>query len=87
MSHVAQIVKKKCNDPHLIIASGGNAGYAVACAANAIGARSTIFLPSGLDTRFLERLRLEGTNLVIGGKEYSEVLRTAQEAVAADENR
>jgi len=87
MSHVAQIVKSKSSNAHLVVASGGNAGFAVACAAHAVNAKCTVFLPSGLDAIFLNSLLREGANLVVGGKDYTEVLAKARAAVAADKDR
>jgi L-serine/L-threonine ammonia-lyase len=87
MSLVAQQAKKKSPDAHLIIASGGNAGFAAACAARAVGIRCTVFLPAGLDSHFLDSLQREGAEIVAGGKDYSEVLLKAQEAQAQNDRR
>ncbi|KAF8514045.1 tryptophan synthase beta subunit-like PLP-dependent enzyme [Gautieria morchelliformis] len=85
MSLVAQQAKKKSPDAHLIIASGGNAGFAAACAARAVGIRCTVFLPAGLDSHFIDSLKREGAEIVAGGKDYSEVLVKAQEALAQND--
>jgi L-serine/L-threonine ammonia-lyase len=87
MSLVAQQAREKSPDAHIIIASGGNAGFAAACAARAVGVRCTVFLPAGLDTRFLNSLKREGAELVTGGKDYSEVLVKAREALAQNPGR
>ena len=87
MSLVARQAKEKSPNAHIIIASGGNAGFAAACAARAVGARCTVFLPAGLDPHFLDSLKREGAELVIGGKDYSEVLVKAQEALAQNLGR
>ncbi|KAF8575537.1 tryptophan synthase beta subunit-like PLP-dependent enzyme [Ramaria rubella] len=85
MSFVAQQAKENSPDVHLIIASGGNAGFAAACAARAVDVRCSVYLPSGLSPHFLDCLRREGAQLITGGKDYSEVLAKAQEALAKDE--
>lgn len=87
MSLVAQQAKEKSPDVRLIIASGGNAGFAAACAAKAVGIQCTVFLPAGLDPHFLDSLKREGAELVTGGKDYSEVLGKAREALAQNEER
>jgi len=87
MSLIAQEAKEKSEDAHLIIASGGNAGYAAACAAKAVGIPCTVFLPAGLSPRFLDNLRKEGAEVVVGGKDFSEAFAKAQEAVAEDDKR
>ena len=87
MSLVAQQAKQKSPDAHIIIASGGNAGLAAACAARAVGVRCTVFLPAGLDPRFLDSLKREGAEIVTGGKDYSEALAKAQEALAQNDKR
>ena len=49
MSLIAKEAKEKSKAAHLIIASGGNAGYAAAChAAKIVGIACTVFLPAGL---------------------------------------
>ena len=87
MSLVAQQAKEEKPDAHIIIASGGNAGFAAACAARAVGVRCTVFLPTGLDPRFLDSLKREGAELVTGGKDYFEVLVKAQEALAQNDKK
>ncbi|KAF8507316.1 tryptophan synthase beta subunit-like PLP-dependent enzyme [Hysterangium stoloniferum] len=86
MSYVAQLAKESTPNAHLIIASGGNAGLAAACAANAIDVQCTVYLPAGLDPHFLDSLKRERAHLVTGGKNYSEALAKAKEAVANNKN-
>ncbi|KIJ24775.1 hypothetical protein M422DRAFT_39016 [Sphaerobolus stellatus SS14] len=86
MSNVAQIAKAKSANAHLIIASAGNAGFAAACAAHAVDAKCTVYLPSGLNPRFLDGLRREGANLIVGGKDYYEILLKARAAAAVDKS-
>jgi L-serine/L-threonine ammonia-lyase len=68
--------------PHLIIASGGNAGIAAASAARALDVQCTVFLPSsaaGL-VGVLEREGPPGAKLDvrIGGENYYEALGRAE---------
>ena len=69
---------------HLIIASGGNAGLAAACAAHVLGVRCTVYLPHGVSQPTLDFLRKEGAEVIIQGNFYLEALRAAHKAVAAE---
>ena len=67
---------------HVIIASGGNAGLAAACASKALGLRCTVFLPEGVSAFTVEFMRREGADIVTVGKIYLDALRAAEDAVA-----
>ncbi|KAL5490145.1 CHA1 [Sanghuangporus weigelae] len=71
---------------HLIIASGGNAGLAAACAANSLGLKCTVYLPKGNNQSMVDRLQKEKAEVVVAGKYYSEAAQEAQKAVERDEN-
>ena len=64
-------------------ASGGNHGAAVAYAAQKLGAKATIFVPSIASPAKLERIRAYGADLVVGGERYVDAL-AASKAFAAD---
>ncbi|PCH38355.1 tryptophan synthase beta subunit-like PLP-dependent enzyme [Wolfiporia cocos MD-104 SS10] len=68
---------------HLIAASGGNAGLAVACAAKALGVRCTVFLPEGVSASTVDFMRAEGAEIIVGGKCYLQALNAAEDAVKA----
>ena len=68
----------------MITASGGNAGIAVACVANTLGIRCTVFIPNGLSPDTVNFLKREGSEVVIGGDYYIQALRRAEDAVAAN---
>ena len=74
------------NTVHLIIASGGNAGLAAACAANNIGLKCTVYLPKGDNKSIINRLEEENAEVVVVGNFYSEAAREARKAVERDEN-
>ncbi|KAH0584238.1 L-serine dehydratase [Termitomyces sp. J132] len=63
---------------HLIVASGGNAGLAVACAANALNVKSSVYLPSGAAQSTLDILRRQGAEVIVTGRFYAEALQAAQ---------
>jgi len=67
-----------------VIASGGNAGLAAACAARALDLKCTVFIPNGVTQSTLEILTREYAEVVVGGRQYSEALKSAKEFVAND---
>ncbi|KAJ7109150.1 tryptophan synthase beta subunit-like PLP-dependent enzyme [Mycena epipterygia] len=71
---------------HLVIASGGNAGLAAACAARSLDVRCTVYIPDGVAQSTLNLLRRENAKVVVGGKHYAEALRSAKQVVDIEEN-
>ena len=61
-------------DSGVIIASGGNAGIAVAAAARALGVRCEVFVPEVSPEAKRARLRALGAEVVVVGAAYSEAL-------------
>lgn len=72
---------------HLIIASGGNAGLAAACAAKLLEVRCSVYLPEGASQSTLEFLEREGAEVIITGRFYEEALTAAREAVEQSSSR
>ncbi|CCM02876.1 uncharacterized protein FIBRA_04990 [Fibroporia radiculosa] len=70
----------------LVIASGGNAGLAAACAANTLSVRCKVFLPEGASSSVLEFFEKECAEVVIEGKCYLQALKKAEEMVKTDPN-
>lgn len=66
----------------VIAASGGNHGAAVAYAAQRLGVRATIFVPSISSRAKIERIRSYGATLVIGGDRYADALAASEGHVA-----
>lgn len=79
-------MESRGTDVHLVIASGGNAGLAAACAANSLRVRCTVFIPEGAHQRTLDFLRKENAKVVMAGQFYPQALLKAEEAVKADTN-
>lgn len=69
---------------HCVIASGGNAGLAAACAARVLEVRCTVFIPEGATQSTLALLRQENADVVVIGRFYAEALSAAQQIVATD---
>jgi len=58
----------------VIVASGGNAGIATAAAAQALGVRCEVFLPTVSSEAKRARLRALGADVVVGGDVYADAL-------------
>ena len=58
----------------VVIASGGNAGIAVACAARALGVRCEVFLPELSSAAKRQALATLQAHVVVGGAAYNEAL-------------
>ncbi|KAG6909450.1 hypothetical protein DXG01_000435 [Tephrocybe rancida] len=71
---------------HLIAASGGNAGLAAACAANALHLLCTVYLPTGAAQSTIDILRRQGARVQVVGRFYAEALQAAQAHVAREDN-
>lgn len=66
----------------VICASGGNAGYAVACAGSRLGLAVTIVVPTATAARSRELILAEGAELVVWGDGWDEAHEYALELVA-----
>jgi L-serine/L-threonine ammonia-lyase len=87
MSLFAQRAKEEHGPSvHLVIASGGNAALAAACAARSLDVRCTVYIPDGAAQTTLNLLRRENAEVVVGGKHYAEALRAAKQVVDTEEN-
>ncbi|KAK7041412.1 catabolic L-serine/threonine dehydratase [Paramarasmius palmivorus] len=87
IGHFIQLSKEKHGPSvHLIIASGGNAGYAAACAARTLQVKCTVYIPEGVAQKTLELLREQEAEVVIIGKFYLEALNAAKEATSKESN-
>lgn len=85
MSHFIQVKRRELGpDAHFVIASGGNAGLAVACAASRYDLKCTVFIPTGVSESTLALLKREKAEVVVGGAFYAEAHRAAGELVAKD---
>lgn len=73
------------NAQHLICSSAGNAGYAVAYSARMLQVKATIVVPVNTNPALVERLQeLEGANVVLHGRHWSEADVVARQLVAED---
>ena len=85
ISLFAQRVKEeKGSEAHLVIASGGNAGLAAACASNALALKCTIYLPKGASSDMINRLKEQGSEVIEYGKNYYEAAQEAKRVSAED---
>ncbi|MGZ5240813.1 MAG: threonine/serine dehydratase [Caldimonas sp.] len=67
----------------IVIASGGNAGIAVACAAKAMGVRCEVFVPEAASQAKRDKLAELGVVLTVTGASYAEALAASLERQAA----
>lgn len=67
---------------HLVASSGGNAGYAVAYAANKLGVRATVVVPKTTNPVFLKYLYAEGAEVIIEGEVWDEAHQAALQIVS-----
>ncbi|KAF8162968.1 tryptophan synthase beta subunit-like PLP-dependent enzyme [Crassisporium funariophilum] len=85
ISHFIKQAKDKSGPSvHLVIASGGNAGLAAACAAKSLGLRCSVFIPEGVTKNTLGLLKQENAEVIVGGRHYAEALKAAEELVKED---
>jgi threonine dehydratase len=63
----------------VIVASGGNAGIATAAAAQALGVRCEVFVPTVSSEAKRARLRALGAQVVVGGDAYADALAACVE--------
>ncbi|KAF8911945.1 tryptophan synthase beta subunit-like PLP-dependent enzyme [Gymnopilus junonius] len=85
VSHfVRKAEEERGSDVHLVIASGGNAGLAAACAAKTLNLKCTVFIPEGISKSTLEILQREGAEVIVGGRQYSDALDSAKHLVTKD---
>lgn len=77
------LLTRKIPPAGVIAASGGNHGVAVAYAAQRLGVRARIFVPTISDPVKIERIRRSGAELVVGGDRYADALGAADEAALA----
>ncbi|KAI5825556.1 tryptophan synthase beta subunit-like PLP-dependent enzyme [Schizophyllum commune Tattone D] len=87
ISHFVKWAQQKHGpNTHAIIASGGNAGLAAACAANILGVKCTVYLPEGAAQNTIDLLEAQNAKVVIAGRFYAEAFKAAQEAAASEEH-
>lgn len=69
-------------DAGVVIASGGNAGLAVAYAAGRLGIRAEVYVPEVISPAKTRRLDALGAHVVVGGASYGDALTAAQARIA-----
>ncbi|PPR04962.1 hypothetical protein CVT24_010420 [Panaeolus cyanescens] len=87
ISHFVKVASEKIGPSvHLVIASGGNAGLAAACAAKILGLKCSVFIPDGAAQTTINILKQEGANVIIGGRFYLEAVSAAQALVKSEKD-
>ncbi|CAE6426975.1 unnamed protein product [Rhizoctonia solani] len=80
----AHAVKEHGSNVLLVMASGGNAGLALAWAGKALGVRTKIYIPVAAH-EVRPALTAAGADVVIGGIDYSEALASAELLCSQDD--
>ena len=76
------LLTRKIPEAGVVAASGGNHGAAVAFAAQKLGIRAKIFVPTVASPEKIERIRGYGAELVITGERYADALAASEEWIA-----
>jgi threonine dehydratase len=79
----ANLLMRSLPDAGVVAASGGSHGVAVAYAAQQLGVRAKIFVPTVCSPAKIERIRRYGADLVIHGERYADALAASQAWVAS----
>ena len=77
----ANLLMREVPQAGVIAASGGNHGVAVAYAAQRLGIKARIFLPTISSPAKIARIRQYGAELVVGGDRYADALEASEAAV------
>ena len=85
ISYVCLDAKKK-GISHLICASGGNAGYAVAYCARTLGMKCTIVIPKSASNYMAEVIRREGADVIVHGDIFDDANDFALQITREDKN-
>ena len=78
----ANLLLREPGDAGVAAASGGNHGAAVAYAAQTLGVRARIFVPTISSPAKIERIRSYGADLVVIGERYAEALAACEQWTA-----
>ncbi|KAF8326357.1 tryptophan synthase beta subunit-like PLP-dependent enzyme [Cantharellus anzutake] len=82
-----QQFEKHGSSLHLVMASGGNAAFALAYAAHTLGVKCTVFIPREAGKKIaLDALRRWGTETIVDGDCYQDALSRAHEFASKHEN-
>lgn len=71
---------------HLLSSSGGNAGLAVSYVGQKLGVPVTVILPETSSETVINTLRLQGSKVIVYGKDWDEAHQYALSVVAQDSN-
>ncbi|MFI6515689.1 serine/threonine dehydratase [Spirillospora sp. NPDC050679] len=74
-------------DDHVVAASGGNHGLAVATAASLLGASATVYVPETVPAAKARRIEAAGARLVRHGATFAEAASAASDAAALPGHR
>jgi L-serine/L-threonine ammonia-lyase len=84
IGHMIQTLVDAGNVSRLICSSGGNAGHAVATAAQKLGLPADVFVPSTTLPLMREKIAARGANVIVSGANWNEADAEARRKLAAD---
>lgn len=71
---------------HLVSCSAGNAGYTSAFAGRILGVKVTVFIPTSSSPIFIERIKSQGAEVIIQGKDLDEATHAGKEYLKTAED-
>jgi L-serine/L-threonine ammonia-lyase len=84
ISHMIQTLNSGGNVTRLVCSSGGNAGHAVATAAQVLGLPADIFVPVSTLPMMVDKLRARGANVTVVGANWNEADSEARKFLSTD---
>jgi hypothetical protein len=84
IGHMIQTLIDAGSVSRLICSSGGNAGHAVATAAQKLGLPADVFVPSTTLPLMREKIAARGANVIVSGANWNEADAEARRQLAAD---
>ncbi|KAK8761564.1 hypothetical protein V5799_027171 [Amblyomma americanum] len=75
---------KRQGATRVVIASGGNAGMAVAYGARQLGMESVVVISKNVPRRMVDKLKLEGARVEVKGNSWDEADERAREIVSKE---
>jgi threonine dehydratase len=78
----ANLLLRNVPSAGVVAASGGNHGAGVAYAAQQLGVRAAIFVPSIASPANVNRIHAYGAEIVVGGDRYADALAASQQRIA-----
>jgi len=83
-SYIQHVRHEKGDRAHVVIASGGNAAIAAACAARGVGLKCSTFMPVSTPDTVVAYVKRQGADVYLEGSEYFYALQLAERFLKDD---